>query len=130
MLQKNNCFFGETPREIMASKIDSEKMATMIRSKRGKLGLRAAAQEIGISAPTLSRIEQGNLPDIDTYVKICEWLNVSTDFFTSSTTEFTSQEFVIASLRADKTLSPSTVESLVNFINLAYNQVKEGNQKG
>lgn len=123
-------FLWRNTSAFMASKIDSEKLSSMIKSKRGKQGLRATGLEIGVSAPTLSRIEQGNLPDIDTYVKICEWLNVPTDFFTGSTAEFKSQDFVIASLRADKTLSPSTVESLVNFINLAYNQVKEGNQKG
>ncbi len=101
----------------------------MIKSKRGKQGLRAAGKEIGISAPTLSRIEQGNLPDIDTFVKICEWLNVSTDYFTGTAENYSTKETIIASLRAEKTLSPSTVESLVNFIKLAYNQVKEENQK-
>lgn len=99
----------------------------MIKSKRGKQGLRATALEIGISAPTLSRIEQENLPDIETYVKICEWLKVPTDYFTSVTTGENTQDVVIASLRADKTLSQKTVESLVNFINLAYNQVKNKN---
>ena len=97
----------------------------MIKSKRGKLGLRAAAKEIGISAPTLSRIEQGNLPDIDTYVKICEWLKVSTDYFTKGSSEQSTQDLIVTSLRADKTLPADTVESLVNFINLAYNQVKD-----
>jgi transcriptional regulator with XRE-family HTH domain len=114
----------------MASKLDSEMLASTIKSKRGNLGLRDAAMQIGISAPTLSRIEQGNLPDIDTYVKICEWLNVPTDFFTRAKSDFSTQETVIASLRAEKTLSPETVESLVNFINLAYQQVKFSNQKG
>ncbi|WP_462251152.1 helix-turn-helix domain-containing protein [Ekhidna sp.] len=113
----------------MASSIDSSKLSHMIKSKRGKQGLRAAAQEIGISAPTLSRIEQGNLPDIDTYVKICDWLNVSSDYFTSGVPEQNTQDLVVTSLRADKTLSPETVESLVNFINLAYNQVKDENRK-
>lgn len=114
----------------MASKLDSEKLAGMIRSKRGKLGLRAAGAEIGISAPTLSRIEQGNLPDIDTYVKLCKWLEVSTDYFTGEKNDFSTQESVVASLRADKSLSKETVDSLVNFINLAYQQVKKSNQKG
>ena len=114
----------------MASKIDSSKLSSMIKSKRARQGLRATGKEIGISAPTLSRIEQGNLPDIETYVKICEWLNVSTDYFTGVQEDFSTQKTIIASLRAEKTLSPSTVESLVNFINLAYNQVKEGNHKG
>lgn len=113
----------------MASKIDSDKLSSMIKSKRGNHGLRATAKIIGISAPTLSRIEQGNLPDIETYVRICEWLNVPTDYFTGLKEEHNTQEVVIASLRADKTLSRETVESLVNFINLAYNQVKDRNRQ-
>lgn len=109
----------------MATSIDSQKLSGMIKSKRGKQGLRTAAKEIGISAPTLSRIEQGNLPDIETYVKICEWLSVSTDYFTSVTGSENTKSTVTASLRADKTLPQETVEALINMINLAYNQVKK-----
>ena len=112
----------------MASRIDSEKLSSMIKSKRGEQGLRAASKEIGISAPTLSRIEQGNLPDIETYVKICEWLQVSTDYFTNVKSHKSPQAMVIASLRADKTLSRETVASLINMINLAYNQVKSSDK--
>lgn len=109
----------------MASRINSEKLSSMIKSKRGKLGLRAAAKEIGISAPTLSRIEQGNLPDIETYVKICDWLKVNTSYFTQVSSDESTQSMVTASLRADKTLPQDTVEALINMINLAYNQVKK-----
>lgn len=109
----------------MSHKIDTLKLSNMIKSKRGKTGLRETAGQIGISAPTLSRIEQGNLPDIETYVKICEWLNVSSDHFTTIKHDNNTKDVVIASLRAEKTLSQETVESLVNFINLAFNQVKD-----
>ncbi len=97
----------------------------MVKSKRGKKGLRAAGTEIGISAPTLSRIEQGNLPDIETYVKICDWLGVKTDYFTNASSKENPQTVVEASLRADTTLPQETVEALINMINLAYNQVKK-----
>lgn len=118
------------PHHRMASRIDSKKLSSMIKSKRGKQGLRAAGKEIGISAPTLSRIEQGNLPDIETYVKLCEWLKVPTDYFTTTTEpSLNTQDEVVASLRADKTLPQETVESIVNFINLAYKQVKTSNRK-
>ena len=54
----------------------------MLKDKRGNKGLRAIAQEIGgVSFATLSRIEQGKIPDVDTFVKICKWLGVSTDTF-------------------------------------------------
>ena len=113
----------------MASRIDSEKLSLMVKSKRGKLGLRSASKEIGISAPTLSRIEQGNLPDIETYLKICEWLVVPSDYFTKAESQESTQTIITASLRADKTLSQETVDSLIKFINLAYNQVNNSNKK-
>jgi transcriptional regulator with XRE-family HTH domain len=110
----------------MASSIDSQKLASMVKSKRGKLGLRVAAKEIQISAPTLSRIEKGQLPDIETYMKICKWLQVSSDFFMESKTEDSTRLKVTASLRADKTLPQETLNALINMINLAYDQVKNG----
>lgn len=65
----------------MSTSLDTQKFSEMVKSKRGKKGLRQLASEIGISASTLSRVEQGNLPDIDTYLKLCEWLEVSSDYF-------------------------------------------------
>lgn len=112
--------------------LNSALLAEMIKSKRGNRGLRETAVEIGsISAPTLSRIENGNLPDIDTYFKICKWLDVPTDYFamkTNNKTEKTSAETkkeVIAHLRADKTLPQSTAEALIEMINLAYAKIEK-----
>ena len=105
----------------MASQLDIQKLSEMIKSKRGKKGLRLLASEIGVSASTLSRIEQGNLPDIDTYLRLCNWLEVSTEFFTDTNNEEAdTRHGVIAHLRADKALPPSTAEALIQMINLAY----------
>jgi len=42
--------------------------------RRGKrMSLREAAKQVGVSAASLSRIERGEKPDIDTFVKICQW---------------------------------------------------------
>lgn len=37
------------------------------------LSLREAAKEMGISHSTLSRIENGGKPDVDTFFVICKW---------------------------------------------------------
>jgi DNA-binding Xre family transcriptional regulator len=34
-----------------------------------------ACKQIGISKATLSRLEKGKLPDIETFMKVCKWLN-------------------------------------------------------
>lgn len=100
--------------------IDTRKLSDMIRSKREGKGLREVAKEIGdVSPSTLSRIEQGNLPDIETYVKLCRWLEVSTEFFTENA-ESSSEKKIVAHLRADKALSKETSEALIKMIKLAY----------
>jgi transcriptional regulator with XRE-family HTH domain len=105
----------------MSSTLNTQKFSEMIKSKRGKIGLRTLATEIGVSASTLSRIEQGNLPDIDTYLKLCDWLEVTSDYFTKSNLKNdTGKVGVIAHLRADKSLPPDTAEALIQMINLAY----------
>ena len=51
-------------------------LGRQITAKRGKRGVRGVAQEIGISAATLSRVERGYLPDLETFRKICAWMEV------------------------------------------------------
>ena len=46
----------------------------LVVAKRGRKGVRAAAVDIGISPATLSRVERGNLPDLNTFALICKWL--------------------------------------------------------
>lgn len=114
----------------MANNLDTKKFSEMIKSKRGNQGLRALASEIGVSASTLSRIEQGNLPDIDTYITLCEWLDVSTDFFVSKdpNQNVVTSSNIIAHLRADKSLRPETAEALIQMINIAYATSTETDQ--
>ncbi len=40
-----------------------------------KLSLETCSKLIGISKPTLSRIENGSMPDIITFFKIIKWLD-------------------------------------------------------
>jgi transcriptional regulator with XRE-family HTH domain len=105
----------------MSDFLNSDKFATMIRSKRAEKGLRETAQEIGgVSASTLSRIEQGHLPDLDTYMKICDWLEVSPEFFSDMNKSVTTAEKqIVAHLRADKILDRATAESLIKMIKIA-----------
>jgi transcriptional regulator with XRE-family HTH domain len=109
----------------MANSLDTQLLAGMIKSKRGDKGLRTIAQEIGdISSATLSRVEQGKVPDVDTFIKICKWLEVPTDYFTGNMTQTISSESnyskIVAHLRADRELASDTIETIVKLINLAY----------
>ena len=53
-----------------------ESLGRLIIKKRGDQGVRAAAKEIGISPSTLSRVENGHLPDLENFRKICAWLEI------------------------------------------------------
>lgn len=84
------------------------------------LGIRAAAKEIGVSHPTLSRIERGHLPDLENYQRICRWLgedaesNVMPLAGLSSSTEAS----VVAEVHFRKraTVSPKTAQALAQMI--------------
>lgn len=107
----------------MESTLNTELLAGMVKSKRGTKGLRTIAVEIGnVSAPTLSRIEQGKVPDVDTFIKICRWLDISTETFIlqSSDNTVSNKDMVVAHLRADRELSTDTVNMLIKMIDLAY----------
>jgi transcriptional regulator with XRE-family HTH domain len=58
---------------VQSIKIDQ--LALHIQAHRAGKGVRAAAAEVGVSPATLSRVENGNVPDLETFGKICSWLN-------------------------------------------------------
>ena len=98
----------------------------MLKEKRSSKGLRAVAEEIGeISAATLSRIEQGNLPDVDSFIRICKWLGVPTDTFIISSDDgpqgkVSTKDIVVSRLRADRALSAEAAQTLIDVINYFY----------
>jgi transcriptional regulator with XRE-family HTH domain len=55
--------------------MDIAALAERIAVKRGAVGVRAAARDAGVSPATLSRIENGNVPDLETFEKLCQWLD-------------------------------------------------------
>lgn len=54
--------------------LNIEKLGEMVVRRRGTLGVRAAAREIGVGSATLSRIENGHVPDLATFALVCNWL--------------------------------------------------------
>ena len=56
-------------------------LGPLVRDRRGGRRLREVAQEIGISAATLMRIESGRTPDVETFGKVCRWLGIDPGVF-------------------------------------------------
>lgn len=51
-----------------------DEFAQRIQERRAGKGIREAAKEVGVSPSTLSRVENGKVPDLETFGKICHWL--------------------------------------------------------
>lgn len=60
----------------MADLSSLRSLGTLVARKRGKVGIRATAREIGVSPATLSRVENGQLPDLENFTKLCQWLEI------------------------------------------------------
>lgn len=52
------------------------KFSSLLTEKRKDKGIREFARELSISPATLSRIERGNLPDLETFEKLCAALAI------------------------------------------------------
>jgi transcriptional regulator with XRE-family HTH domain len=51
-----------------------ELLAKEIAERRAGNGIRETAKVVGVSAATLSRVENKKIPDLETFSKICKWL--------------------------------------------------------
>ena len=96
-----------------------ENLGRLIAEKRGQTGIRAAAVEIGISPATLSRVENGHLPDLENFRLICKWLGIDPNRilgFASSSRSGTSEVRASVHFRKRKTTSPQTAAALARLI--------------
>ena len=102
------------------AKVTLQNLGTIVRERRGNRGLRATAAEIGTSAPTLSRIESGKMPDLQTFGKLCRWLELDPASLLGVSAQrpdrTTQPTEVSAHLRTDREIAPETARALANAI--------------
>ena len=111
-------------------------LGAMVREKRGSRKLRETAKEIGIGPATLMRIEGGRVPDLQTFGKVCKWLDVDPRPFLGMKPEKDTEAVheepgiyqVSAHLRVDQAPKPETVTALAKMI-LRAAQRRRGNQE-
>jgi transcriptional regulator with XRE-family HTH domain len=104
--------------------MDIGELGKLLARRRGNMGVRAAAKEIGISPSTLSRIENGHVPDVATLEKVCEWIG-------EETSKFTGVGNLQIAFKNKKALPPTTARSLANLIEAASKQFdKKVNARG
>lgn len=108
------------------SNIRLEQLGIVVKNKRGNRGLREIAKKMGISHTTLARVEAGKQPDLDTFSKICKWLeinpsdvlnlNTSNTSNSNSSSEDPSPSTFSVQFRADRTFSPETAKRIGEMI--------------
>lgn len=85
--------------------------------ERGERGIREVAKEIGISHATLSRVERGLLPDLDTFGKICKWLDIDPGEVLRIKPRGASKTPTVAvHFKKDSALAPQTAQALASLI--------------
>jgi len=107
-----------------------------------KLSLRDVADKTGVSASTLSRIENGTgKPDADNIARLTNWLDMPIDRVMVRKTDNDdvkpviyfphepTPEIVEAHLRADKNLSEETANALSELFRVAYTQFASPDRK-
>ncbi len=93
-----------------------EELGRLIARKRGSRGVRATAEDVGISSATLSRVENGHMPDLATFAKICKWLDKDPREFLGFDKSDELAETAIVHFRKKKTVSRETAIALGELI--------------
>lgn len=118
--------------------VNTEELGRAIRRRRDELGLslRDVADKTGVSASTLSRIENGTgKPDADNIARLTSWLDMPMERVLSGRhvdndataaviyyPHESTVEIVEAHLRADQNLTPETASALSELFRVAYTQ--------
>jgi transcriptional regulator with XRE-family HTH domain len=116
------------------AKLDVEALVAALDSKRRAKGLswRQLAGKADVSQSTLTRMQQGKRPDVDTFASLVRWLGMpAEDFLVSENpkTKKTSAPHPVAvlsaHLRAKKELSSEALQAVEELIQAAYKLGKE-----
>ena len=109
-------------------------LAKLLRDRRATkgVGLRAAAEEAGVSFNTLARVERGHVPDIETFSRIARWVGRSPAEFLEpgSVTSDSTPELIEAHLRGDPALSSDAAEAIAALVKQLYDRLAEPAEVG
>ena len=94
-----------------------ESLGHLVAEHRADKEIRETAKAIGISPATLSRIENGHLPDLENFRLICAWLGIDPGSLLGiKTNAGTQQPSVRVHFRKDAAIKLETAQSLANMI--------------
>jgi transcriptional regulator with XRE-family HTH domain len=86
-----------------------------------KLSLREACEASGVPVATLSRIEQGRMPDLATFQRVVQWLGVpAARFFNTTERAESTPEAIAEHLMADPALSEGAADKIAGIVRDLY----------
>lgn len=112
------------------AKITLQTLGRKIIDKRGEKGIRETAKTIGISHGTLSRLERGHLPDLETFAKVCKWLRIDPAEVLGVSPQSRSAPRAAVHCRKDQVLAPATAQALAHLILAAHRAVMLTEESG
>jgi transcriptional regulator with XRE-family HTH domain len=110
--------------DAIVAALDSERRAK-------NLSWRQLAKDAGVSPSTLTRMQQGKSPDVNTFTTLTRWLNTPAErFFSDSDTTLKVQSedplaVVSTLLRGKKKMNPKALAALQELVNAAFKLSKE-----
>jgi len=100
-------------------------LGRLLAAKRGSRGVRAAALDAGVSPATFSRVENGHMPDLKTFARLCKWLNRDPrEFLGMETTVTLERPKTIVHFKKKKTVHVETARALGELILAAQRAVR------
>ena len=109
--------------DAVIAALDSERRAK-------NLSWRQVAKAAGVSPSTLTRMQQGKSPDVNTFTALSQWLNIPAEkFYTekSHPAHATNDPMAVVStlLRGQKKMNPKALAALQELVNAAFKLSKE-----
>jgi transcriptional regulator with XRE-family HTH domain len=97
-------------------------LGAILRSRRREkhLSLRDLHELTGVSVNTLSRVENGNVPDLKNFRLIVEWLELPAERFLERAGEASTPEVIARHLRADRRLPEAAARQIVEMVEEMY----------
>jgi transcriptional regulator with XRE-family HTH domain len=100
-----------------------DQLGFLVASRRSELGLslRDASEASGIPVATLSRIEQGRMPDLATFRRVVEWIGERPErFFSPRERVENTPEAIAEHLKADPALPDEAAEKIAGIVRDLY----------
>lgn len=100
---------------LMALTIDD--FGRLLANKRGNRGVRAAALDAGVSSATFSRVENGHMPDLQTFASLCKWLaRDPREFLGMEASEAVERPRAVVHFKKKRTVKMETAKALGELI--------------